>query len=156
MKIYPKYALIFLFGIMFGFVIFIARQNHQQQQLYQSLSTQSEVSRDYQKFHVAYDRPLRVEHLGSGEKYELLLTAQNMGKVNYFWHSLTQPKIMGQDVLYEKYEVVAETSKGRHITNNGSRLSLEINDLGMGWSASSQTSGWLYYNATSISLAYQP
>ncbi|MCX7545778.1 hypothetical protein [Marinicella gelatinilytica] len=63
---------------------------------------------------------------------------------------------MGQDVLYEKYEVVAETSKGRHITNNGSRLSLEINDLGMGWSASSQTSGWLYYNATSISLAYQP
>jgi len=153
-----KNVLIFVAGAALGALCLYAWHGYQFQRISMS-ATPSPISLEdalnRQSFRIEYGRPLRVEKLNTGERFTLTLTNAEDGRVRYSWRSMTDSESAGSGELFEKYEVVAKTPTGRHVKDDGGSLIIEFEDEKLQWSKASDSSGYIYYNPESLSLAYQ-
>lgn len=169
-----KYALTFSAGVVVGIVCLYAWQGYQFQRItmtdpiseysvddgFNSIETpifQNSFSYALhrQSFKVVYGKPLRVALVGSDEVFTLTLIRIANGNIIYTWSPLESSQIGGEGELFEKYVKVAKTPSGTHIKDDGSSLRIVIDHISLEWSKGSDSGGYIYYNPSKVTLAYQ-
>ena len=153
-----KNALIFIAGLIVGVVCLYAWQGYQFGRMMMDAPISQFSANDAssrQSFEITYDKPVRIAVIDSEDAFSLTLTRLPNGNVGYAWLSDTNKASSGSGELFEKYEEVAKTPTGSHVKDVGSSLGIEIQDVTLEWSSGSDSSGWIYYNPSKITLAYQ-
>ena len=88
----------------------------------------------------------------SGEEYRLYISGSTGTPLLYQWHSSSNHRINGRGKLFENYSEVSRSSEGVHVVDDGSELVIMIDGYRLEWSPRDRLSGWLYYDASELSI----
>ncbi len=103
----------------------------------------------------SYDQPLFVTDR-AGTEYRVIFLGKNVGSpLEYQWEGTSETSRHGRGRLFEKYEKVEKTPGEFQLRDEGSELSLRIEDLRLEWSSGGPDSGWIYFDPDQLTVRDQ-
>ena len=153
-----KYALTFIVGVVVGIVCLYAWQGYQFQRITMVAPISQFSAEDItgrHSFKVTYGRPLHVASVDSDAAFTLTLSQLPNGSIGYAWKSDADDSKSGQGELFEKYDEVARTPTGTQVKDAGGSLIIKPDGHSLEWSSGSDSSGYIYYSPSKMTLAYQ-